>query len=677
MSTEKLRPAKAQGRSAPKQTVPTSAKPITPPLFRRIDWLTFGLTALLVFIGYYLTLAPDLTLEDSGELATGSFYAGVPHPPGYPVWTIFTWLFTVLVPYSNIAWRVALASAVSGALACGLIALIASRGSSMILEGIEEFKGIDRRQENALCVLAGYVSGMLIGFNGFMWSQAVIVEVYPFSLLSFVGVLCCLLRWIYAPHQKRYLHWALFLFGVCFTNHQTLIVAAMGIEVAIAAAQPKLGRDLFLGNGVIFLVCMVLKANGKLPGFENNRPLFVIFIVIGVLSIKAWIWLATKTMKRTEDWTALGRDILMSVGAGYLVFLVLIESGAIYIGESRSSGLALAHLAGFGALAAFVIPSLTSRDKSVADPRAKWQNVVLGLMAFYILTLFSTAVGKTTLFNRNLPVFVVHNLVGLVSVLASGWFLMRSKKYGTFVFPVAILAGLWLLGAAFYFYMPLASMTNPPLNWGYPRTWDGFLHALTRGQYEQTHPTSSLGRFVDQMGILLNGAVDEFNLAYLLIGLVPFFFFARMQKREQAWFAGLVAMYLGLAVLLMMLLNPSSDRQGKEMSRVFFTASHVMISLCVGYGMTLFGAMMATQYSRYRTFGWCGGAVVAAIAIYTATVIFQSDKESLLSRGVFGLEASHDPLVRGTAVFSVALAAFAIAVFLVARARAPMLGLLL
>src|SRR5438093_5932171 len=191
MSAEKLRPMKAP----PSRIVPSPpAKPITPPLFRKIDWLTFGVTALLVFIGYYLTLGPDLTLEDSGELATGSFYAGVPHPPGYPVWTIFTWLFTVLAPVSNIAWRVALASAVAGALACGLIALIASRGSSMILEGIEEFKTIDRRWENALCVLAGYVAGMLIGFNGFMWSQAVIVEVYPFSLLSFVGVLACLDR---------------------------------------------------------------------------------------------------------------------------------------------------------------------------------------------------------------------------------------------------------------------------------------------------------------------------------------------------------------------------------------------------------------------------------------------------------------------------------------------------
>src|SRR6266540_2560333 len=245
MSKEKLKPAKEQGRPAPSQAVPIPpAKPVTPPLLRKIDWLTFGITTLVVFIGYYLTLAPDLTL------------------------------------------------AVSGALACGLIALLASRGSSMILEGIDEFKTLARRWENALCVLAGYVAGLLIGFNGFMWSQAVIVEVYPFSLLSFVGVLCCLLRWIYAPHQRRYLYWALFLFGICFTNHMTLIVAAMGIEVAIAAAQPKLGRDLFLGNSIVFVIGLIAKANGMLPGFENNGPLFAIYVVIGFGSLVAWAWMA-------------------------------------------------------------------------------------------------------------------------------------------------------------------------------------------------------------------------------------------------------------------------------------------------------------------------------------------------------------------------------------------------
>src|SRR5881398_604131 len=131
MSKEKLKPAKEQGRPAPSQAVPIPpAKPVTPPLLREIDWFTFGITTLVVFIGYLLTLAPDLTLEDSGELAVGSYYAGVPHPPGYPVWTIYSWLFTALIPISNVAYRVAVSSAVAGALSCGLIALMVSRGSS-------------------------------------------------------------------------------------------------------------------------------------------------------------------------------------------------------------------------------------------------------------------------------------------------------------------------------------------------------------------------------------------------------------------------------------------------------------------------------------------------------------------------------------------------------------------
>src|SRR6266550_167654 len=106
---ESKTPAASKAAPAPSASAPVPAV-VTPPLFRKIDWVTFGITALVMLAGYLLTLAPDLTLEDCGELAVGSYYAGVPHPPGYPVWTIFTWLFTVLIPYSNVAWRVALAS---------------------------------------------------------------------------------------------------------------------------------------------------------------------------------------------------------------------------------------------------------------------------------------------------------------------------------------------------------------------------------------------------------------------------------------------------------------------------------------------------------------------------------------------------------------------------------------
>ena len=120
--------------------------------FRPVDWLAFAITTLIALFGYCLTISPDLTLEDSGELAVASMYAGVPHPPGYPVWTLYTWLFTELVPISNIAFRVALSSAVAAALSSGLLALLTSRASSRIVESISWFDGMDEYLAKRLAV---------------------------------------------------------------------------------------------------------------------------------------------------------------------------------------------------------------------------------------------------------------------------------------------------------------------------------------------------------------------------------------------------------------------------------------------------------------------------------------------------------------------------------------------
>src|ERR1043166_3171110 len=86
--------------AAPAKPSPAVPRVKPPPLFRGVDWLALGVTFFFCFIAYYLTLAPEMTLEDSGELAVGSFYAGIPHPPGYPIWTIFTHLWTLL-PINN------------------------------------------------------------------------------------------------------------------------------------------------------------------------------------------------------------------------------------------------------------------------------------------------------------------------------------------------------------------------------------------------------------------------------------------------------------------------------------------------------------------------------------------------------------------------------------------------
>ena len=71
------------------------------PFFRRIDWMAFFICFIISFGVYFYTMAPTVTLEDSGELAVASDYLGVSHPPGYPIWTLLTWFSQWIFLISN------------------------------------------------------------------------------------------------------------------------------------------------------------------------------------------------------------------------------------------------------------------------------------------------------------------------------------------------------------------------------------------------------------------------------------------------------------------------------------------------------------------------------------------------------------------------------------------------
>ena len=459
--------------------------------FRPVDWLAFGITTLVTLLGYCLTISPDLTLEDCGELAVGSMYAGVPHPPGYPVWTLYTWLFTKLVPISNIAFRVALSSAFAAALSSGLLALLTCRASARLVESIEWLGGVDERLAKRITLVGGCVAGLMLGFSGFMWSQAVIVEVYTLSVLSLMGVLCCLYRWTQDTARMRYLYWTFFWFGICLCNHQTLIVAAMGIETVILFAHPRLGRNFFTVNALVYLLVLVAMAVGATELFSGNAPMQVLFHMLGVsfIAVAGLMWLVTLT----QDGGRGGFNPVRELRDG----LKVIWSGLAYAG-----------------------------------------------------------------------------------------------------------------GAAFYLFMPLASMTNPPINWGYPRTWLGFMHAFTRGQYQQTNPTTDFFQFLGQIKMYIEGAADEFGV-FMLLAILPFALLLKMKNRERGWMIGSFAIYICLAGLLMILLNPTPDKHGRDMTRVFFAASHVLLAMWIGFGLTLFCALVVRRYIETRI--WLGiGLVVAA-----------------------------------------------------------------
>jgi tetratricopeptide (TPR) repeat protein len=58
-----------------------------------------------------------------------------------------------------------------------------------------------------------------------------------------------------------------------------------------------------------------------------------------------------------------------------------------------------------------------------------------------------------------------------------------------------------LVGLLPYAYMPLASSTNPPMNWGYTRTPEGFFYSFNRSQYSGSLSDLSLRVFSKTLGV--------------------------------------------------------------------------------------------------------------------------------------------------------------------------------
>ncbi|HEX7576522.1 MAG TPA: DUF2723 domain-containing protein [Verrucomicrobiae bacterium] len=534
---EKPKSNKGKSPAARQAAAPAPAPAKLPPLFRGIDWLVLIVCFAAVWTAYLLTLAPNLTLQDSGELCTASFYAGIPHPPGYPFWAIYSWLWTVIVPFGSVAWRVEVGESFAAAMACGLVGLMVSRGSSMLIEGIEELKEMNRKWEGAICAVCGITAGLLLGFDNFMWKESVVINrISLFDVPWLMMVAVCLMRWIYAPHQKRYLYIAMFFFGVCATIHQTMLVAAMGIEIGVAVTHFKLGRTFFLGNSIVFLGGLILMQAGAIPALNGlSGTLLAMFYFVGFASIGAYVWLAIITKETFNDFC---RD---GAAAATLLFLCAVPG-------QGAACVALALIAGI----AFGVQAWNT-----------WKQ-------------------------------------------DQGWL-------------VVIVCGLlWALGVSFYFYEPIAGMTVPPMQWGYPRTVEGFFHALSRGQYEKANPTDVLHdptRFIMQLGLLISGLAGSFSWMFLFIALLPFFFLLKMQRRERAWIISLTAIYFCVGILLTVLMNTSPERQSADENKVFFTASHGVVAILIGYGLALLSAYMATHYGKFRFWGLWGGAIAAVLGL--------------------------------------------------------------
>jgi tetratricopeptide (TPR) repeat protein len=185
----------------------------------------FGVLLGLPIYIYYRTLSPTVNFIDSGELISVSHSLGIAHPTGYPIYTLWGRLFTLLGG-SNPAVSMNFMSALFGSAAALLLGvvvyLIVGKGKC----------GPDRISRGIRCYIS-LAAGLLFAFSRTMWQVSVETEVYSLATLFFMLLILIalpLMRPALNGRQKEnsraFIALPLFgyVWGLAMGNHMSIVL---------------------------------------------------------------------------------------------------------------------------------------------------------------------------------------------------------------------------------------------------------------------------------------------------------------------------------------------------------------------------------------------------------------------------------------------------------------------
>jgi hypothetical protein len=210
------------------------------------------LAAVAAFTLYRATLLPGVDFGDTGSFQTMAGSPLITPRDGYPLYFAIG-AATLWLTGGEPAHALNLASAIEGAVAAGLIVLVASELSGSIA--------------------AAVAVALLFATSYTFWSQAIIAEVYALHIALVALTLLLLLRWAGAPSGGRL--FAFFaVYAVGFGNHLSMILLLPGYTVFLLLAAPRGWRSMF-APGVIVLAA-ACAAGGALQYGWNLRTLWLL-----------------------------------------------------------------------------------------------------------------------------------------------------------------------------------------------------------------------------------------------------------------------------------------------------------------------------------------------------------------------------------------------------------------
>lgn len=161
------------------------------------SFVMFALSLVL----FLIFQAQGIYTGDSGDLVTAAYIGGVPHPPGYPLYTLLGFLASKL-PFFTVSWRVGLLSSLPHAMTVGLVfALI-----------------YYLTKKNTWAAIFG---SLLLLSNYLFFLYSTTPEVFALFDLFIVAIWFLLYR-LMETHNLRFFYYACFVFGLSLTHHHVM-----------------------------------------------------------------------------------------------------------------------------------------------------------------------------------------------------------------------------------------------------------------------------------------------------------------------------------------------------------------------------------------------------------------------------------------------------------------------
>ncbi|HTV74172.1 MAG TPA: DUF2723 domain-containing protein [Candidatus Acidoferrales bacterium] len=187
-----------------------------------------GWLAFLVPLGVYTAcLTSSVSFWDTGEMETVPYILGIAHQTGFPVFVLMGWLFSHLLPFGTVAWRLSFMSAIAMAIA-----------ARMVFTALREL---------AIPAPVALAASWLFAFGDIVWERGTRTEVQAFATMFAAIGFACAIRWCRKADQRAL--YGLFLsIGLGLATHPIELMLLPGFAVVILSRFEELtARRLLTG----------------------------------------------------------------------------------------------------------------------------------------------------------------------------------------------------------------------------------------------------------------------------------------------------------------------------------------------------------------------------------------------------------------------------------------------